>query len=236
MEELRFFRDFYVPAGASVLDVGSWGTGRITARDLFPARSYLYVGLDIQEGNNVDFVPADPYRWEEVADESFDAVVSANCFEHNAFFWITMAEIARVLRPGGHVCMISPSAGGVHRFPLDCWRFYPDATAALAAYTGLEAIESYNEAPRFRKVTFGQRWRDHLTIARKPDQVDEEFYERLGRITATRLPMPDRAPDSGQVIAAYESAQRSTLLHASRVRAALVWYRLRHRGQPSGLW
>jgi SAM-dependent methyltransferase len=238
MEKLRAFRDIYVPPGTSVLDVGSWSTGSLSARNVFPNERYGYVGLDIVAGNNVDLTVTDPYKWAEVEDESFDAVICSNTYEHNPYFWITTAEIARVLKPGGYTCILAPSSGGVHRYPLDCWRLYPDATAALAGYTGLEPVESYNERPRFRKVTFGQRWRDHLTILRKPSPLTDpgRFYARLAAITATRAELPPQPPGPGRVIAEYEQAVTSSIAHASRVRAALVWYRLRHKGQPANLW
>lgn len=237
MEKLRVFRDIYVPDGGTVLDVGSWSTGAFSARDVFTGSRYRYVGLDIQPGRNVDVVVADPYRWQEVERESVDAVVSSATFEHNPFFWITAAEIARVLRQGGYACVVAPSSGGVHRYPLDCWRFYPDATAALAGYTGLEPVESYQERPRFRKVTFGQRWRDHMSILCKPQIDDPEgFYRRLDAIVATRAVFPAPPPEGGPAAAAYERAQTAGVAHAARVRAALVYHRLTHRLQPSGLW
>jgi SAM-dependent methyltransferase len=240
LEKFRAFRDIYVPEGSRVLDVGSWITGeigRISRRTVFPNAAFDYVGMDITEGNNVDVVVANPYRWDEFANESFDAVVCISVFEHNPFFWLTTAEIARVLKVGGYACIIVPSSGGVHRYPLDCWRFYPDATAALAAYTGLEGVESYNERPRFNKVTFGQRWRDHMSILRKPPLDDPEaFYARLAAITATQVAFPATPPGPGVVIAEYERAATSTSLHAIRIRGALVWYRLRHKGRPANLW
>jgi SAM-dependent methyltransferase len=237
LDKVRVFRDLYVPEGSRVLDVGSWSPGRISARIIFPNGPFDYVGLDIVDGNNVDLVVADPYKWDEIPDESFDTVVCLAVYEHNPYFWLTTAEIARVLKVGGYVCIIAPSAGGVHRYPLDCWRLYPDATAALAGYTGLEPIESYTERPRFRKVTFGQRWRDHVSILRKPPLDDPDaFYAHLSAITATRVPFPAQAPGPGAVIAGYERAATSTFARAMRVRGAMLWYRLRHRGQPSGLW
>jgi SAM-dependent methyltransferase len=237
LEKFRAFRDLYVPEGSSVLDVGSWSPGVLSARYIFPNDTFDYLGLDIIDGNNVDLVVADPYKWDELPDESFDAVVCISVYEHNPYFWLTTAEIARVLKVGGYVCIIAPSSGGVHRYPLDCWRLYPDATAALASYTGLEPVESYNERPRFRKVVFGQRWRDRMTILRKPPLDDPDaFYARLAAITATRVPFPPEPPGPGGVIAAYERATTSTIAHAARVRAALVWYRLRHKGQPANLW
>jgi len=146
MAKLRAFRDTYVPLGSSVLDVGSWSTGTLSARNVFPNERYGYVGLDIVEGNNVDLTVADAYKWDEVENETFDAVICSNTYEHNPYFWITTAEIARVLKPGGYACILAPSSGGVHRYPLDCWRLCPDATAALAGYTGLEPIELQREA------------------------------------------------------------------------------------------
>jgi SAM-dependent methyltransferase len=237
LEKFRAFRDLYVPEGSRVLDVGSWSPGMLSARVVFPNSSFDYVGLDIVAGNNVDLVVADPYKWDELPDESFDAVVCISVYEHNPYFWLTTAEIARVLTEGGYACIVAPSSGGTHRYPLDCWRLYPDATAALAGYTGLDPVESYTERPRFRKVTFGQRWRDHMAILRKPALEDRDrFYARLASITATRAPFPATAPGPGAVIAEYERANTSTVAHAARVRAALVWYRLTHKGHPSGLW
>lgn len=55
----------------------------------------------IEEGHNVDFVPLEPSQWSELATESFDVVLSDSTSGHIASIWITAAEIARVLRPGG---------------------------------------------------------------------------------------------------------------------------------------
>ncbi len=124
--KVRAFRDAYLAPPARVLDVGSRSEhGHDSHRPIFAG--FDYVGLDTIEGPNVDFVPADPYCWSEIPTESFDAVVCGQVIEHNPYFWITTAEIARVLRPGGMLCLTAPSSGGVHRFPLDCWRFYPDS-------------------------------------------------------------------------------------------------------------
>ena len=67
----------------------------------------------------------------------------------------------------GLACIIAPSRGKVHRYPLDCWRFYPDAAAALCAYVGMDLLESYVEPPTYRKVG-GKEWGDFTSIARRP--------------------------------------------------------------------
>lgn len=35
--------------------------------------------------------------------------------------------MARILEPGGTMLVVAPSAGIVHRYPFDCWRYYPDS-------------------------------------------------------------------------------------------------------------
>ena len=49
--------------------------------------------------------------------------------------------MARVLKPGGLIFLLAPSRGPEHRYPQDCWRFYPDAYRALAKYTGMELLQ-----------------------------------------------------------------------------------------------
>ncbi len=128
-----------------IVDVGSAAVAGEAAsyRSLFLAPGWTYLGLDREEAPNVDIVPEDPYHWSELADGSLDVVVSGQALEHIDQPWRTIGEIARVLRPGGLAMLIAPSAGPVHRFPLDCWRFYPDGMAALAHQAGLDVIETH---------------------------------------------------------------------------------------------
>lgn len=41
--------------------------------------------------------------------------------------------------------MPPPSAGPVHRYPVDCHRFHPDAYHALAKWAGCHAIEVFHD-------------------------------------------------------------------------------------------
>lgn len=142
-----------------------------------------YVGLDIVPGSNVDVVAKRPFVWDEIENESFDYVVSTSTFEHNPFFWVTFAEIARVLKQGGKTLVTAPGAGSVHRYPLDCWRFYPDSWAVLCALTGLEIDEVINEPRQSKGVLKGAQWWDSLVIATKPtftSPIDaDQFYGKL---------------------------------------------------------
>jgi SAM-dependent methyltransferase len=93
-------------------------------------RSAEYVSVDTEPGPGVDIVSADPYiipletGWA-------DACLASSCFEHSEFFWLLVNEAFRVLKPTGLLFVTAPANGSYHRFPVDCWRFYPDSGLAL---------------------------------------------------------------------------------------------------------
>ena len=148
-DKMTAFRDAYLghlsATPLTILDVGSAAvsTDHSGYRPLFSTAQWRYVGLDVQPGPNVDMVVSDPYRWSELQDASVDVVISGQAFEHIEWPWLTIREIARVLRPNGIAAITAPSAGPVHRFPRDCWRYYPDGLPALAAYAGLRVVEHH---------------------------------------------------------------------------------------------
>ncbi len=74
-------------------------------------------------------------------------VISGQCFEHDKFFWLTLKNIAAVLRPGGPFFLIVPAEWPIHRYPIDCYRFLPDSLAAMAEWAELELIETRFELP-----------------------------------------------------------------------------------------
>jgi hypothetical protein len=203
---MRAVRTVYIDGASTeprrVLDVGSavaLDESGLTYKSLFEPPMFEYTGLDMVAGHNVDLVPADPYQWNEVESDSF---------EHNPYFWITVAEITRVTVPGGLIALIAPSKGFVHRFPLDCWRFLPDSWPAMCAYVGLELVESYRESVPPGKTIQGLRWRDAMMVARKPVFVNEAehaaFNDRLAVITSTRVPVPTAASGNGPAGELYE--------------------------------
>ena len=128
-----------VPAGSRVLDFGG-NTTEGSYRHLFP--DCEYVTLDFHDAD----VLVTSYEW-PLRDASFDHVVSGQALEHDKFFLVTMRNVARVLRPGGLFLLIVPAGEqccpwGIHRYPVDCWRFLPDAVAALAEWAGLEEVDA----------------------------------------------------------------------------------------------
>lgn len=165
-----WFRDNYIPESEGlikILDVGSMDVNG-SCYDLF--RDHLYDGLDITEGKNVHLVPKNIYKWDEIGDDIFDVVISANTFEHCEYFWQTMSEIVRVLKQGGLICLIIPCGYYEHRYPVDCYRFHTDGMVALARYCNLQILHaSTNAAPhRDDYEWFSREFALSMLVATKP--------------------------------------------------------------------
>lgn len=144
-EHMKRLIEKYVDLGRkiSVLDIGSYDVNG-TYRTLFERINCEYTGIDLSEGPGVDFVLESPYRF-PIKANSVDFVVSGQAFEHIEFFWLTWFEMVRVLKPDGYIFLIAPSRGPEHRYPQDCWRFYPDGYRALAKLRKCELIEVHTD-------------------------------------------------------------------------------------------
>jgi SAM-dependent methyltransferase len=139
----KFLKE-YLKQNDKILDVGSAivqeGKNAVSYKSIIRNGFADYTGLDIEPGRNVDLVVKDPYDWKEVEDDSYDIVISGQALEHSEFFWIVFKEMARVLKPGGYMCLIVPKYHLQHRHPVDCWRFLPDGMRALAKYAHIKCL------------------------------------------------------------------------------------------------
>jgi len=171
LDNMRYFRGKYLAPFEGrplrILDVGSMDING-SYRELFSDPSWFYQGADTGPGKNVDLVLTDPYSWRGIPSGSMDVVISGQVFEHAEYFWITILEMERVLKAGGWICLIAPSGGPAHRYPVDCWRFLPDGFTALARFAGLDIVEVYLTSEKVGKYEDSSRmWNDSVLIGRK---------------------------------------------------------------------
>ncbi len=156
-----FFQCYVSPdADVTVVDIGAQNVNG-SLRELAP-RGARYVGVDFAAGAGVDVVLDDPYQL-PFESASVDVVVSSSCFEHVEFFWLLFTDILRVLKPDGLFYLNAPSNGEFHRYPVDCWRFYPDAGLALLKW----AKRSGYEPALLESFTTRQRldiWNDFVAV------------------------------------------------------------------------
>jgi SAM-dependent methyltransferase len=170
----RFF-ETYVNEGSNILEIGS-NLSTFNIRSLSPKDS-KYIGVDLIQGRGVDIVLTDPYQL-PFEDNSFDFVISSSCFEHSEFFWLTYIEIMRVLKPSGLFYLNAPSNGDFHRFPVDCWRFFPDSGSALSNWgkrNGYdnEVLEQYT-SNKDKDI-----WCDYVSIFIKDVKLIDKYTNRI---------------------------------------------------------
>lgn len=106
-----------LPAGSRVLDAGA---GPCKYRPLFAHCQYesqdfgQYTGSELKYGqiDHVSDITAIP-----VADASFDCVICTEVIEHVPHPDRVIAELARVLKPGGILALTAPFTSGTHMAP-----------------------------------------------------------------------------------------------------------------------
>lgn len=178
MRNCQSFFDAYAPSFSArqhvkVIEIGSQDVNG-TLRDTCP-KNFEYIGVDFQDAKGVDLVLKDPYLL-PFENDSVDVVLSSSCFEHSEMFWLVFLEIMRVLKPNGLFYLNVPSTGSFHRFPVDCWRFYPDSGKALASWANKNDVatamlESYTQKSR--------DWQDYVAIFLKDESLAKEFPHRI---------------------------------------------------------
>ncbi|MGR1222585.1 methyltransferase domain-containing protein [Aeromonas veronii] len=179
----KVFFDKYIKNINKKIDVVEIGSQDVNGslKDFFVCQENInYTGLDFATGKNVDIVIDDPYLL-PLNNESVDVIISSSCFEHSEFFWLSFCEMLRVLKVGGLVYINVPSNGYIHRYPVDCWRFYPDSGMALVNWGNrcgyeVKLLESFissqhSDAPE-------DRWNDFVAVFSKGEN-STVYNERI---------------------------------------------------------
>lgn len=163
-EHMRALTEKYLRPDQNLMiaDIGSYDVNG-SYKPLFGNLNWTYHGVDQAAGPNVDFVLSDPHTL-PFSSSSYDVIISGQAFEHMEFFWLVATEVARVMKPGGLFFLIAPSKGHEHRYPMDCWRYYPDGYAAIGRWAGLETLEAKSDL-----ADPASDWGDTVGAFRKPD-------------------------------------------------------------------
>lgn len=162
-------------SNTNVVEIGSYDANG-SLKSLVPS-NFNYVGVDFCEGKGVDIVLTDPYVL-PFENESVDIVLSSSVFEHSEFFWVVFLEIMRVLKPTGLFYLNAPSNGPFHKYPVDCWRFYPDSGNALAKWANRNNVnavmlESFTSTQNF------DVWNDFIAVFSKDVAFTNRFSNRI---------------------------------------------------------
>lgn len=180
IENCKNFYESYAPAFSSqqnvkVVEIGSQDVNG-SLRPLAP-HHFEYIGVDFVKGKGVDIVLSDPYQLPFETD-SIDIVLSSSCFEHSEMFWIVFLEVMRVLKPTGLFYLNAPSNGSFHRYPVDCWRFYPDSGKALVSWAKRNEINATVLESFISDQLKGdlEHWNDFVAVFCK-NEVNAKLYK-----------------------------------------------------------
>ncbi len=142
-----------------VLEIGGYNENG-TVRDFFTGP---YLCTDMREGPGIDLI-LDAHDMSCFPDERFDVVISTEMLEHDSAFWLTVAEVARVLIPGGTFIVTARGIGfdHYHPFPLDCYRFTTTAMQLLLERYGFEVHENQEDPEQSGVFTIATKREKHV--------------------------------------------------------------------------
>ena len=145
----RILGDFFI--GKRVLDVGA---GDINGNNRFLFENCEYNGNDVIEAKNVTIVSKTkdlPFD-----DDTFDTIISTECFEHDPEYKESFAKIYDMLKPDGLFCFTCASTGrpehGTRRTtPLDSYGTIGDIESMSNYYKNLTELD-VNEVLKFNDL------------------------------------------------------------------------------------
>jgi GT2 family glycosyltransferase/SAM-dependent methyltransferase len=164
-----------------IVEIGSLDVNG-TIRSNFP-KNANYTGLDFNSGKGVDVVLQKPYEL-PFESSSIDVVVCSSCFEHSEFFWLLYLDILRILKRKGIFYLNAPSNGYFHQWPVDCWRFYPDAGHALVSWGKTSGynpllLESFIGRHSSETIGVGGFWNDFVAVFLKDRKLEDKYPSRI---------------------------------------------------------
>lgn len=187
----QLFFEVYAKQTCTIVELGSLDVNG-ALRTVAP-QGASYVGLDMARGPGVDVV-IKPDMPLPLQTDCADIVVSSSMFEHDDFFWNTFLEIVRIVRPGGAIYINSPSNGPYHRYPVDNWRFYPDAGKALQRW-GRSQGHPLTLTESFVADRKNDVWNDFVAIFVKAETIAPGsiafLSDRIACTNAWRIGMPE---------------------------------------------
>ncbi len=178
-----------IPQHARVLDVGA---GDAPYSELFAHTDY--VTLDWENSPHLGARTAAARASADampLADASFDVVVLTQVLEHVRRPAAVLAEIARVLRPGGRLLATVPFVWELHEEPHDYWRFTHHALAALLEDAELETVAI---TPRSDSLTALAQIITNVAWSLRSDGADERTTEAADVLRALAKQVARLAP------------------------------------------
>jgi SAM-dependent methyltransferase len=117
------------------------GAGRSPYAPLLAATADRVTVVDIEDRSGHVDVIADIQDMPQLGNASFDSVLCTQVLEHVPEPARAMAELSRVLVPGGHLIVSVPHLSAIHEAPNDFFRYTRYGLESLCRGAGLEVVD-----------------------------------------------------------------------------------------------
>lgn len=122
LNQLAYLKRVMPRVDGAVLEVGSKDYGSTASfRDFYAGARY--VGIDMEDGRNVDLIVDLTQGHEGLATDEFALGICCSVLEHVRRPWIFAEELSDVISPGGSLYMSVPWVWRYHPYPDDYFRF-----------------------------------------------------------------------------------------------------------------
>jgi len=159
--------------GKKVLDIGSLDING-NNRHLFDDCNYL--GIDVGEGKNVDFVAIGHLF--DGPSEYYDTIISTEVFEHDMYYTETVKNVMRMLEPGGLFLFTCAAPGrpehGTRRCGEQCAPLLLQVSEEWADYYKNLTADDFRAIPNFNE-TFPDCYFE-IKDTNHPNPADLYFY------------------------------------------------------------
>jgi len=117
------------------------GSGRSPWLPRLAARGMEVISLDVEDRSGEVDIVADLQNMPSVPDSSVGTVLCTQVLEHVPRPWDALAEIERVLEPGGHLILSVPHLSMLHEVPHDYYRYTRYGLSSLLEGRGFRVLQ-----------------------------------------------------------------------------------------------
>ena len=159
------------------------GCGQRPYEELVSGPGVTYIGMDWPVSDDKAFqdVTGDATRL-PFRSESFDTVITTELLEHLPDPEQCLAEVARVMRPGGHLILSVPFLEPLHEEPRDFFRFTPYSLRNLLGSHGFTVLNIWPRG-HWWSVVFGSFMPQALYGLVNPlDEHGQRHYSKVGTV------------------------------------------------------
>lgn len=157
-----------------ILEVGLINKkGNFNINPIFDNPTWIFETLDMEKNVNIDIFCKNIYDFFEIGNNSYDVVICTEFLEQLDYFWLTMIQLERILKPGGFILINSSnSEDNILNNPFV---ILGDGLESLVNFVNLDIKESF-------KKEFGGFYNNYVIAQKKFNFDEEDLHIRIDNL------------------------------------------------------